>query len=130
MRHHGLPRSCDQRSERGGGVYRASRNAFLMKELEHRTSMTTQNLDVGTVQMVTGRLIPIMESVAQLLEDLAKGLPVSPQEDFELEGLRPYGLVTDVRGSLECAVNDCLKQAIRIMTEVRDQTEEGAARGW
>jgi hypothetical protein len=92
--------------------------------------MTMQNLEVGTVQMVTGRLVPIMEAITQLLEDMSEALPVSPQEDFELEGLRPYGLVTDVRGSLECAVNDCMKPAIRMMTEVRDQTEEGAARGW
>ncbi|HSS77495.1 MAG TPA: hypothetical protein VLV54_12210 [Thermoanaerobaculia bacterium] len=92
--------------------------------------MTMQNLDVSFVQMVTGRFVPIVEAMTQLMEDMSKLLPVSPQEDFELEGLQPYRLVTDVRGSLECAVNDCLKPAIRIMTEVRDQTEEGAARGW
>jgi len=74
--------------------------------------------------------VPFMEALTQLFEGMIEALPVSPQEDFELEGLRPYGLVTDVRGSLECAVNDCMKPAIRIMTEVRDQTEEGAARGW
>ena len=92
--------------------------------------MTMQNLDIGTVQMMTGLFVPFMEAIAQLFEDMAKGLPVSPDEEVELEGLRPYGLVTDVRGSLECVVNDCLKPAIRMMTEVRDQTEEGAARGW
>lgn len=74
--------------------------------------------------------VPFVEALTQLLEDMSKALPVSPREEFELEGLRPYGLVTDVRGSLECAVNDCLKPLVRIMTEVRDQTEEGAARGW
>ncbi|HSS78803.1 MAG TPA: hypothetical protein VLV54_18935 [Thermoanaerobaculia bacterium] len=92
--------------------------------------MTTQNLEVGTVQMVTGLFVPLIEAITQLMEDMGKRLPVSPDEDIELEGLRPYRLVTDVRGSLECAVNDCMKPLIRIMTEVRDQTEEGAARGW
>jgi hypothetical protein len=92
--------------------------------------MKMQILEVGTVQRVTGVFVPFMEALTQLLEDMSEALPVSPQEDFELEGLRPYALVTDVRGSLECVVNDCLKPAIRMMTEVRDQTEEGAARGW
>ena len=89
-----------------------------------------QVLEVGTVQRMTGLFVPFMEAIAQLFEDMAKALPVSPDEEIELEGLRPYRLVTDVRGSLECAVNDCMKPLIRIMTEVRDQTEEGAARGW
>src|SRR6266700_600535 len=89
-----------------------------------------QVLEVGTVQRVAGVFVPFLEALTQLLEDMSQALPVSPDEGIELEGLRPYRLVTDVRGSLECAVNDCMEPLIRMMTEVRDQTEEGAARGW
>jgi hypothetical protein len=92
--------------------------------------MTRMNpdLDVSTVQRVSGVLIPILEAVSKLMQQMAEGLPPSPDE--ELERLRPYSLATDVRTSMECAVNDYLTPAIRILMGLRDQTEEGAARGW
>ncbi|HEV7505591.1 MAG TPA: hypothetical protein VGS07_11810 [Thermoanaerobaculia bacterium] len=90
--------------------------------------MTLPNLDVSTVQLVSGRLVPILEAVSQLLQDLSAKLPASSED--ELEGLRPYSLTTDLRGALDCAVNDHLTPAIKILTEMSRQTEEGAAQGW
>jgi|GEM_PF-4918607 len=88
---------------------------------------TKLEIDVHIVQKMSGWMLPFLEATALLFQDLSEGLPSSPTE--ELEGLRPYSLSTDVRGSLECAVNDGLLPVIRIVREVRDQTAEGAARG-
>jgi hypothetical protein len=53
-----------------------------------------------------------LRAVGDRLEEIHEGLPPPVDFDDRLEGYRPYDVATDILGTIECIVEDCLRPAI------------------
>jgi hypothetical protein len=80
-----------------------------------------------TLKNVTDQLLRLED----LLLRLKARLPVGPNVEAMLEGCVPYDVATDLIGSIECVVDDCLRPAIRTLGKASVVTaEELASEFW
>ncbi len=90
----------------------------------------TPEVDPHFIQEVAAGLVPVVEGISQLLRRCHARLLVGPDQKAMLEGEKPCDLPTDLRGSIECLINDCLHHAARLLKEMAEETEESLARRW
>jgi hypothetical protein len=84
-----------------------------------------------TVEQTQAKLKEISYDLLELEDRLLlirDSLPIPPNVDAMLEGLEPYDVATDIFGSIECVVDDCLSPAIRTLEKAAEITNEDLRR--
>ena len=67
---------------------------------------------VARAQAALGDAAAQLLAVGDRLEEIHEGLPPPADFDDRLESYRPYDVATDILGTIECVVEDCLRPAI------------------
>jgi hypothetical protein len=91
---------------------------------------TTPPVDPRFVQEIAEQMAVVVESLAEMLTLCHARLPVPPNQKEMLEGNEPYDVATDLKGGIECLVNDTLAHSARILREMGTITDEELARRW
>ena len=90
----------------------------------------TPSLDPQVVQEFAGQMALVVEALAEMLSVCHARLPVHPEQKEMLDGEKPCDVATDLRGGIECLVNDCLHHSARILREMGTMTDEELDRRW
>lgn len=90
----------------------------------------TPELPTEFVQVLAVELVKVVEGIRNVLALCHARLPISPDQKAMLEDERPCDLATDLRGTIECLVNDCLNHAVRMLREMGELSEEAIRGRW
>ena len=85
---------------------------------------------ISLVQEGFAHLATMLELVADLLGVFKALSPVSKTEEDELEGVIPYSVATDLGGTIECAVDDHLIPAAKMLKKGSQVTPEELRKDW
>jgi hypothetical protein len=83
-----------------------------MPSFDHGISSPPPPWTVARAQAALSHAAGQLRAVGNRLEEIHEGLPPPADFDDRLEGYRPYDVATDILGTIECVVEDCLRPAI------------------